>query len=40
MVLDATQNNAAGLTEQRLFGWHTALFSTGYSGLSQITIYA
>ncbi|MEK6788238.1 MAG: Fic family protein [Pseudomonadota bacterium] len=40
MVLDATQNNTAGLTEQRLFGWHAALFPTGYSGMSQITIGA
>lgn len=40
MVLDATQNYTVDLTEQRLFGWHAALFPTGYSGLSQITIGA
>ncbi|MDD2608591.1 MAG: Fic family protein [Giesbergeria sp.] len=38
MVLDATANSAAPLSAQRLFGWHAALFPTGYSGLSQISI--
>lgn len=37
MVLDATHPSHAPLTEQRLFGWHAALFPTGYSGLSRIT---
>lgn len=37
MVLDATQQHAAPLTEQRLFGWHAALFPTGYSGHMRIT---
>lgn len=37
MVLDATSQCAAPLTEQRLFGWHAALFPTGYSGLARIT---
>ncbi|MGB4061222.1 MAG: Fic family protein [Burkholderiaceae bacterium] len=32
MVLDATQHHAEPLTAQRLFGWHAALFPTGYSG--------
>ncbi|EGF32422.1 Fic family protein, partial [Oxalobacteraceae bacterium IMCC9480] len=38
MVLDATGNCRAPLTRERLFGWHAALFPTGYSGLSRITI--
>jgi Fic family protein len=38
MVLDATQRHDKPLTEERLFGWHAALFPTGYSGLSKITI--
>jgi Fic family protein len=29
MMLDATQNHAAPLTEERIFGWHGALFPTG-----------
>jgi Fic family protein len=37
MVLDATTHSTAALTPQRLFGWHAALFPTGYSGLVQIT---
>lgn len=32
MMLDATQRHHLPLTEQRLFGWHAALFPTGYSG--------
>lgn len=38
MVLDATINSALPLTQARLFGWHAALFPTGYSGLSRIAI--
>lgn len=38
MVLDATQNHAAPLTDRRLFGWHAALFPTGYSGFSKIAV--
>jgi len=38
MVLDATINSSLPLTQARLFGWHAALFPTGYSGLSRITI--
>jgi Fic family protein len=38
MVLDATINSALPLTQARLFGWHAALFPTGYSGLSRISI--
>ena len=36
MVLDATARCAEPLTEERLFGWHAALFPTGYSGLTRI----
>lgn len=38
MVLDATANCQAPLTQERLFGWHAALFPTGYSGLNPITV--
>ena len=40
MVLDATENYATPLTEERLFGWHAALFPTGYSGLRKIEVGA
>jgi Fic family protein len=40
MVLDATQRYDAALTVERLFGWHSALFPTGYSGLTRIRIGA
>ena len=40
MVLDATGGFAHPLTRERLFGWHAALFPTGYSGLAQIRIGA
>ncbi|MBF0097213.1 MAG: Fic family protein [Magnetococcales bacterium] len=40
MVLDATVHCAAPLTSERLFGWHAALFPTGYSGLSRIRVGA
>jgi Fic family protein len=36
MVLDATAAHAQPLTRERLFGWHAALFPTGYSGLAPI----
>ncbi|MCU0449357.1 MAG: Fic family protein [Bernardetiaceae bacterium] len=32
MMLDATQRYRLPLTEERLWGWHAALFPTGYSG--------
>src|SRR5690242_248174 len=32
MMLDATQKYALPLTEERLFGWHAALFPTGRTG--------
>lgn len=38
MMLDATQNFAETLTKGRLCGWHAALFPTGYSGISRITV--
>ena len=40
MMLDATQNYDKPLTRERLFSWHAALFPTGYSGMSRITIGA
>ncbi len=40
MMLDATQNYAQPLTADRLFGWHAALFPTGRSGMSRITVGA
>jgi Fic family protein len=36
VMLDATQDFAAPLTEARLFGWHAALFPSGHSGLRKI----
>ena len=36
MVLDATGRYAQPLTSERLFGWHAALFPTGYSGMARI----
>ncbi len=38
MMLDATQQFSRALTAERLFGWHAALFPTGYSGLYKITV--
>ena len=40
MMLDATQHYAEPLTKERLFGWHAALFPTGRSGMSKITVGA
>lgn len=40
MVLDATSNSQAPVSEVRLLGWHAALFPTGYSGLSRINVGA
>ena len=40
MMLDATQNYQAPLTEVRLFGWHAALFPTGRSGMHRIRVGA
>ncbi len=36
MMLDATSRYAEPLTPERLFGWHAALFPTGYSGMHKI----
>jgi Fic family protein len=38
MMLDATQNFHKPLTEDRLFGWHSSLFPTGWSGLYKIEV--
>jgi Fic family protein len=38
MMLDATQNFDQDLTEDRLFGWHSALFPTGRSGMKKIKV--
>lgn len=40
LMLDATQNFDQPLTDERLFGWHAALFPTGRSGMSRITVGA
>ena len=37
VTLDATRHFDAPLTEERLFGWHAALFPTGRSGMQRIT---
>jgi len=36
MMLDATQNFNEQLTQERLFGWHAALFPSGWSGMQKI----
>ncbi len=36
MMLDATQKYAQPLKEERLFGWHAALFPTGRSGMRKV----
>lgn len=38
MMLDTTQNYLQPLTSDRLFGWHAALFPTGYSGMHKIEV--
>ena len=38
MVLDATSRSAEPLTAERLFGWHAALFPTGYTGMNKLTV--
>ena len=40
LMLDATQRYDTPLTEERLFGWHAALFPTGRSGMARITVGA
>src|SRR5271169_5971834 len=36
MMLDATQKYALPLTGERIFGWHSALFPTGWSAMRKI----
>lgn len=38
MMLDATQRYDLPLTKERLFGWHSALFPTGWSNMFKITV--
>lgn len=38
MMLDATQKYDLPLTKNRLFGWHAALFTSGWSNLYKITV--
>ena len=40
MMLDATQKYEASLSEERICGWHAALFPTGYSGINKIIVGA
>jgi Fic family protein len=40
MMLDATQKFSEPLTDERLFGWHAALFPTGRSGMTRIVVGA
>lgn len=38
ILLDATINYSSEFTLDRLFGWHNALFPTGYNGLYKINV--
>lgn len=38
MLLDATQRSDETLTAERVKSWHAALFPTGYSGMSRISV--
>ena len=38
VLLDATQNYAQPLSQERLFGWHNSLFQSGYSGHVKIDV--
>lgn len=38
MILDATQHYDKKLTKARIFGWHAALFPTGYSEITKIRV--
>lgn len=40
MLLDATQKFKEPLTQDRIFGWHTALFPAGRSGMNKISVGA
>jgi Fic family protein len=37
-LMDATSNYRKPLTKKRLFGWHAALFPTGWSGMRKIRV--
>ena len=38
MMMDATQNYKQSLSNKRLFDWHAALFPTGRSGMTKISV--
>lgn len=38
ILTDATSKHSIALKEKRLFGWHAALFPTGYSGFQKIIV--
>jgi len=38
MMLDATQRYDLPITKNRLFGWHSSLFPTGWSNMYKITV--
>ena len=38
LMLDATERFTEPLTQERLFGWHAALFPTGRSGMRRIAV--
>ncbi len=40
LMIDATQNFRKPLTQERLFGWHAALFPNGRSGMTKIRVAA
>ncbi|HZJ10571.1 MAG TPA: Fic family protein, partial [Trueperaceae bacterium] len=40
LMVDATRNFTAPLTADRVFGWHSALFPSGRSGMRKITVGA
>jgi Fic family protein len=40
MMLDATQNYQNPLSDDRLFGWHSALFPAGRSSMTKIVVGA
>jgi hypothetical protein len=36
VTLDATKKYSEPLTDERLFGWHVAMFPTGRSGMTGV----
>ena len=38
ILLDATINYSKKMTSERIWGWHAALFPTGYSGMLKISV--